>query len=245
MSRNNTISSPNHLLASLSAADFARITPDLEAVSLPKHRVLVTPGETIEAIYFLESGLASIVAESDTPHAMEVTVIGREGMSGACVPLGEHRSPHKTFMQVEGHAMRLATDALEQAMARSSDLHKLLLQYFGRVMSDMAESVVSAGRYSVQERLARWLLMCQDRLEDDHLPLTHDFLALMLGVRRPGVTVALHVLEGEHAIRSDRGEVIVLDRARLEELAAGAYTPLQQGLLRSREAASYEAGPTS
>jgi len=98
---------------------------------------------------------------------------------------------------------------------------------------------VSAGRYSVQERLARWLLMCQDRLEDDHLPLTHDFLALMLSVRLPDVTAALHILEGEHAIQSHRGDVIVLNRPRLEELAAGAYTSLKHGSLRSRQAASY------
>jgi CRP-like cAMP-binding protein len=225
VSRNNTVTSTNHLLASLSAADFALIRPDLKPVNLPRHRVLVTPDQPIEAVYFLESGLASTVAESETPQAMEVTVIGREGMSGASVLLGEHRSPHKTFMQVEGHGLRLAVDALETAIARSPDLHKVLLHYVGWVMRDMAESVVSAGRYSVQERLARWLLMCQDRLEDTHLPLTHDFLAAMLGVRRPGVTVALHTLEGEHAIRSDRGDVIVLDRVRLEELAAGAYKP--------------------
>jgi CRP-like cAMP-binding protein len=230
VSRTIAISSKNHLLTSLSAADFALIGPDLDPVSLPKHRVLVTPDQTIEAVYFVERGLASTVAESDTPEAMEVAVIGRDGMTGHCVALGALRSPHKTFMQVEGDGLRLARGALEKAMARSPTLHGVLLQYVDRVMSDMAESVVSAGRYSVQERLARWLLMCQDRLQDDHLPLTHDFLALMLGVRRPGVTVALHTLEGEHAIRSDRADVIILDRARLEILAGGAYNCPAWGL---------------
>ena len=236
---NNNVSTENHLLASFSPADFALIKAALKRVSLPKNRILVSPDQPIEAVYFLESGLASVVAESDTPQAMEVTVIGREGMSGAFVALDEDSSPHKTFMQVEGQGLRLATDVLENAMARSPDLHNVLLHYIGRAMRDMADAVVSAGRYSVQERLARWLLMCQDRLEDDHLPLTHDFLALMLGVRRPGVTVALHILEGEHAIQSHRGDVIVLNRPRLEDLAAGAYTSLKHGSLRSREAASY------
>jgi CRP-like cAMP-binding protein len=217
--------SKNHLLASLSAADFNLIRHDLEPVTLPRQRVLVAPEKAIESVYFLESGLASTVAESDTPEAMEVIAIGREGMSGSCVVLGADRSPHKTFMQVEGDGLRLATGALKLAIARSPQLHAILLQYVNRVMTGLAESVVSAGRRSVQERLARWLLMCQDRLESDHLPLTHDFLASMLGVRRPGVTVALHMLEGEHAIRSDRADVIVLDRTRLETLAAGAYTP--------------------
>jgi CRP-like cAMP-binding protein len=237
------INQKNHLLLSLSAADFALVGPELEPVSLPKHRVMVTPDETIGAVYFLESGLASLVAEFDTPQAMEVMVIGREGMTGLAVALGEHRSPHTTLMQVEGNGLRLSTDALERAMARSPDLHKVLLHYVGRVMSDMAESVVSAGKYAVQERLARWLLMCQDRLEADHLPLTHDFLAAMLGVRRPGVTVALHILEGEHAIRSDRGDIVILDRARLEELAAGAYSPLRHKLLKRGGSEPYEAGP--
>jgi CRP-like cAMP-binding protein len=184
------------------------------------------------------------VANSDTPKAIEVAVIGRDGMSGASVTLGGLRSPHKTFMQVEGSGLRLSTQALQNGMLRSPSLHKMLLQYVDQLMRDMAESVVSAGRYGVQERLARWLLMCQDRLESDHVPLTHDFLALMLGVRRPGVTVALQMLEGEHAIRSDRADVIVLDRTRLEKLAAGGYTPLKRDLGRLREPASYEAGPS-
>jgi CRP-like cAMP-binding protein len=210
-------------LAVLSPADRALLQPSLETVGLKTGQILEAPDDPIQHIYFPESGLLSIVARTKPNHRIEVAMIGYEGMTGQALVLGEHRSANETLVQAPGSALRIATPALLQALAGSRTLSALLLRYFYVFMVQCSQTALANGRGKLQERLARSLLMWHDRICEDELVLTHEFLALLLGVRRPGVTGALHELEGKHLIRSTRSLVRIVDRAGLERAANGFY----------------------
>lgn len=212
----------NQLLASLSADDFARLQPHLEPVSLALRQVLIEPNTPIEHAYFPEQGMSSVTNNS-SGGKIEVGVIGQEGMVGLPIVLGIDQTPYEHFMQIPGHGWRIAAHDLEQAMAQSRSLHRHLLRYVQASHVQASETAFANANSDIEARLARWLLMCHDRVEGDDIPLTHEFIAMMLGVRRPGVTVALHVLEGMQVIRAKRGLISVLDREKLEELADEAY----------------------
>jgi CRP-like cAMP-binding protein len=216
------ISIGNRLLASLSSEDIATLQPHLEPVPLAVRQVLIEPNTAIEHIYFPEAGMASVTNNS-SGGKIEVGVVGREGMVGLPIVLGIDQTPYEHFMQIAGHGWRIAVQDLEQAMAESSSLHRQLLRYAQASHVQVSETAFANANSDVEARLARWLLMCHDRVEGGDIPLTHEFIAMMLGVRRPGVTVALHVLEGMQVIRAKRGVVTVLDREKLEELADEAY----------------------
>ena len=213
----------NRLLRAMSAEDFARLTPHFEPVTLSLKQVLVEPNQPIEHVHFMEDGLASVVAISTDNERLEVGHIGREGMTGEPVILLIDQTPHQTFIQVAGSGLRMRAEDLEAAMGASPSLKVLLLRWVQALMIQTAQSALANGRYTIQERLARWLLMCHDRLDGDDLPLTHEFLSLMLGVRRSGVTEALHVLEGVRIVKTSRGRIHLLDRGRLEEIAGGCH----------------------
>jgi CRP-like cAMP-binding protein len=216
------ISIGNRLLASLSSEDIATLQPHLEPVPLAVRQVLIEPNTAIEHIYFPEAGMASVTNNS-SGGKIEVGAIGWEGMVGLPIVLGIDQTPYEHFMQIAGHGWRIAVQDLEQAMAESSSLHRQLLRYAQASHVQASETAFANANSDVEARLARWLLMCHDRVEGGDIPLTHEFIAMMLGVRRPGVTVALHVLEGMQVIRAKRGVVTVLDREKLEELADEAY----------------------
>jgi CRP-like cAMP-binding protein len=203
--------------------DFARLQPHLQPLQLNLKAVIVEPNAPIEHVHFIESGLASVVAVTSDGERAEVGHIGREGMSPLSVIHGVDRSPNLTFLQAPGIAMRMPAEALREALDATPSLRALLLRYAQAFLVQVEHTALANGRYTIQERLARWLLMCHDRLDTDDLPMTHEFLALMLGVRRPGVTEAIHLLEGAQIVRGRRGHVQVLDRAGLEEIAGGCY----------------------
>ena len=216
------VSIGNQLLASLSADDFASLQPHLEPISLDLRQVLIEPNTPIAHVYFPEAGMSSVTNNS-SGGKIEVGVVGREGMVGLPIVLGIDRTPYEHFMQIAGHGLRIPAQDLEHAMARSSSLHRHLLRYVQASHVQVSETAFANANSDVEARLARWLLMCHDRMEGGDIPLTHEFIAMMLGVRRPGVTVALHVLEGMQVIRAKRGMITVLDRGKLEELADDAY----------------------
>ena len=214
----------NLLLNALTADDLALLTPWLERVKLEREQVLCASNEIIRQVYFLESGIASIVSRPPDSGRTEVGIFGSEGMSGASILLGVDRTPHETFMQVDGGpALRIGADRLRDAMSRSASLAKPLLAYVHVNLIQTAGSAVGNAHHQLEARLARWLLMCHDRVDGDEINLTHEFMAMMIASQRSGVTVTLHVLEGIGAIRSKRGLVIVLDREKLEDLAGDAY----------------------
>jgi CRP-like cAMP-binding protein len=215
--------SGNRLLSSLSKADFGLLLPDLEAVSLNLRKVLERPNKRIEDVYFPDAGFASVVAVQPKQTKVEVGLIGREGMTGLPVVLGNHKTPHETYIQAAGHGQRIEATKLRKAMAASSSLQSLLLKFVQAFMVQTAQTAISNARAKLNERLARWILMADDRIDGSRLPLTHEFLSLMLGVRRAGVTEALHALESEGLIRASRGEIIVRSRKGIERRAGGSY----------------------
>lgn len=213
-------STRNGLLAALSPDDSDLLRPSLERVSLQSREVLIEANKPVEHVYFIEEGLSSTVVADG--HA-EIGMVGREGCVGVCVLLGADQSPHQTFMQIGGEALRIAAKPLQLAMDRSPSLRTMLLRYAHVFLIQTGQTAHANARYVIEERLARWILMACDRLEGEGVSLTHELLALMLGVRRPGVTNALHVLEGARIIRASRGHLTVLDRSRLAKLAGDSY----------------------
>jgi hypothetical protein len=164
-----------------------------------------------------------MIAMSEDGESVEVGHIGFEGMSAAHIVLGADTTPNQTFMQVAGYGYGVPIDRLRLAADEDALLLELLLRYNHYAALQLANSALANARYSINERLSRWLLMVHDRLLSDDLPLTHEFLALMLGVRRSGITNELHILEGIHAIRATRGNVRIISREKLETIAAGSY----------------------
>ena len=222
MQQKPSISSKNRILSRLSDDDAALLKPDLEAVELALRQVLETPNKPIKHSYFIEYGLASIVA-SNGHKQLEVGLIGCEGLTGLPIVLGNDRSPNETFMQVAGNGQRIAADKLRDAIGQSRSLERALLGFAHAFMNQTANTALSNGTATLEERLARWLLMANDRLKGDEVPLTHEFLSLMLGVRRAGVTVALHYLEHRGLISLSRKQIVITDRKGLKAAANGTY----------------------
>ncbi len=213
----------NRLLLALSVGDFTLVEPQLERVLLPVGTRLVEPNTPIEHVYFLEQGIASVVAATSQDRRIEVGIIGREGLTGIPVLLGTDCTPHECFIQTPGEGLRIRADDLRRAMAGSASLHHYLLRFVQAFMIQMGQTALSNGSHVIEQRLARWLLMCHDRVDGDELSTTHEFLSLMLGVRRAGVTQTLQVLEDQGLISAKRGQITVVNRAKLEAVAGDSY----------------------
>jgi CRP-like cAMP-binding protein len=213
----------NKLLAALSTDDFRLLEPHLTSVTLTLRQDLEKPNQRIEDVYFIEAGIASVVAVQRRQERVEVGLIGNDGMSGTSVVLDSHSSPHTTYLQVAGAGQHIPAAALRNALQKSKTLHGLLLKYVQAFMVQTAHTAIANARARVDERLARWILMAQDRVPGNTLPLTHEFLGLMLGVRRAGVTEALQSISGRRLIKTRRGEIEVLNRKGLERIAGDLY----------------------
>ena len=213
----------NRLLLALTPKNLALLRPKLTAVTLSARREIELPDKSIKNVVFPESGIVSTVAFGARKKQLEVGIIGREGMTGLPVIMGDDRSPHSTYVQVPGEGNQIAADDLREAMRKSPSIREVMLRFVQSFLIQATHTAIANGSAKLEERLARWLLMAQDRVEGDELPLIHEFLALMLGVRRPGVTVAIHSLEGQGLIDAERGVIRVLDRKGLEEVANASY----------------------
>jgi CRP-like cAMP-binding protein len=214
--------SSNRILARLSPADLRLLDPHLQAVELPVRKQLVARNKRVEQVYFPESGMVSVVANG--AHAIEIGIIGREGMSGVSVVLGDNeKSPHETYVQIAGHGQRISASNLRAAIEASGTLHKELLKYANSFLVQTTQTALANGRHKIEERLARWLLMAHDRMDSDAIPLTHEFLGVMIGTSRPGVTIALQELERRGWLTHRRGIVSIIDRDGLVQASNGAY----------------------
>ncbi|WP_028749069.1 Crp/Fnr family transcriptional regulator [Rhizobium mesoamericanum] len=213
----------NRLLNYLSDEDYNLIKDRLEEVDLPKGLHLAKVGEPFSFAYFPSTGIASVVAVSPTGRRAEAGMAGREGFAPIAGLIHPGRGPFDIAIQVEGSGFRLPLSTLRDAMDRSRELTDLLLRYVLAFHFQVAYTALSNASHTVDVRLARWILMSQDRMQSHELALTHDFISLMLAVRRPSVTIALHTLEGERLIRAERGNVVVRDRTALETFAGDAY----------------------
>jgi CRP-like cAMP-binding protein len=213
----------NRLLASLSSKDRALLEADLEEVDLPFRRSLAQRNRRVEHVYFIDTGMASIVADGGQP--IEVGIIGNEGMSSVGILLGSEQSAHDIYMQVAGAGRRIRAEILADADRRSTGLHRVLMRYVNVLIAQLTHTAQSNGKSKAEDRLARWLLLAHDRLEGDELPLTHELLSIMLGTPRPGVTLALGHLTGEGLVETGRGKIRVLNRRGLEAKCKGIYQP--------------------
>jgi CRP-like cAMP-binding protein len=213
----------NSLLASLSSDDFQLLESQLEPVTLALRKSLERPDKRIDVVYFPESGFASVVARQPNGKEVEVGLIGREGMSGLPIVLGNHRSPHATYIQAAGRGRCIRSSHLRTALGSSRSLQARLLKFVQAFGVQTAHTAIANAQSRLDQRLARWLLMAHDRIGDNRLPLTDEFLSLMLAVRRAGVTEAVHALESRGLIKRTRGQIVVRDRRGLEQTAGASY----------------------
>jgi CRP-like cAMP-binding protein len=222
MSAPQQSSTRNQLIAALPAEDFAALQPQLEPVELELRQVLIEPNQPIAHVYFPESGYTSIIT-STNGSKIEVGLIGREGMVGVPIALGVRATPFEFFVQHAGGGLRMASHHLEEVIDERPSLHRVLLRYAQALNVQTSGTAFANAEHTVETRLARWLLMCHDRVDGDDIEITHDFLSMMLGVRRAGVTTTIQMLEGNGLIRAKRRMITILNREKLEELADNAY----------------------
>ena len=213
----------NRVLLALSRTDFALLKPHLVSTDLPVGTYLETANSRIDNVYFIESGFASVVADGAGKRSIEVGIIGREGMTGLAVVLGDERASHDTYIQVAGAGQRISAAKLRWAMDQSVRLHRSLLRCAHAFLIQTTQTALANGRSKNEERLARWLLMADDRVDGGEVPLTHKFLGIMLGVQRPAVTVAVQALEEAGLISAGRRVITIVDRSGLEKMSNGAY----------------------
>jgi CRP-like cAMP-binding protein len=213
----------NRLLHMLDPFTAAQLRPLLVQVPLVARTILEYSGEQVRHVYFPESGVVSTVVRGADGRAAEAGITGHEGVTGTSVLLGDDRSPCECIVQLTGEAWRIETGDYLKFLNEHPDFRALLLRFVHTFLIQTGQSSLAAAKSKLEERLSRWLLMVQDRAGGPRLELTHEFMALMLGTRRAGVTMALHELEGKALVKSTRGAVAILDRRGLKEMAGQFY----------------------
>ena len=213
----------NRILSRLSRADLALLRPYLEPVDLPLLMRLETANSRIDTVYFIDNGFASVVADGPGKRDIEVGLIGREGMTGLPIVLGHGRARHTTYMQAAGAGQRISATRLRKAVAESASLQQSLLRCVNAFLIQTTETALANGRSKNEERLARWLLMADDRTDGGELPLTHKLLGIMLGVQRTAVTATVQALERKGLIKAGLRVITILDREGLVLFSNGAY----------------------
>lgn len=213
----------NAILAALPEAERARLAPMLERVPLEFRQTLQEVGRPLEHLWFPRRGVLSMISEMADGSVVEVATIGREGMAGLGPVLGTDRMAQTIFCQIVGEAERLPIPAFNEARADLPRLNLILLRYAAALVAQIAQGSACNRLHAIEARCARWLLMTHDRVDGDRFELTHEFLAHMLGVTRPTVTIAAGMLQRAGLIRYTRGTIEILDRSRLEEASCECY----------------------
>jgi CRP-like cAMP-binding protein len=213
----------NRLLAMLGQDALDVLAPSLCTVPLAERQIIERPGQTIRDIHFIENGVVSVLAMSPGDRHVQLGMIGIEGMTGFAAVLGAERSPNQVVVQSPGSALRASIEDVRCAMESSTALRQHLLFFVHLFMAQAGQTTLSIACAKLEERLARWILMAHDRFASDEMRVTHEQLALFLGVRRPAITVAIHFLEGERLIKSTRSLICVVDREGLRRHANGSY----------------------
>jgi CRP-like cAMP-binding protein len=221
----------NRLLVALPADEYDRLLPHLEKVFLPLREVLYEANGPIAHVFFPVNGVVSLVI-MDNSFTLEVGIIGNEGMVGTPVFLGSERSPTKAIAQIPGEALRMEAKVFQKEIRRAGPLHSLVQRYTQAMINQISQSIICNHRHSVTKRMCRWLLMSHNRMATDAFPLTHEFLAQMLGVRRPTVTAVAGNLQKAGLINYHRGRITVLDRKGLEAGSCECYEVIAKELDR-------------
>ena len=218
----------NTILLSLPDPEFDSIRPHLQFVALPHHLSLQEPNRKLEFAYFLNKGMISLVFTTHSGESVEVGVVGNEGFTPIPIAAGIRRSPHRGVVQVAGQGFKVSVSALETVLQSSPRFQKLLYRYAAVHGIQVAQTAGCNRLHNLEQRLARWLLLIQDRVESGLLRITHDFLATMLGTDRPSVSLAAGALQRRQIIEYTHGAVKILNRKRLESSACECYGITQQ-----------------
>lgn len=217
----------NQLLASLSESAYQRLSPHLRYVSLEKQQPIYEGGEQMHSAYFPCRSIISIVSIMNDGAVTEVGLVGSRGMIGLPIILGDGITPYRVFTQVSDGAWQIRADRLRNEFERGGELQKLLLLYTQSRLAFTAQSTACNSQHTVDKRLARWLLIVQNDLQTERLPLTQELIASMLGVRRAGVSEAAIRLQETGSVRYTRGLITVLDRQKLEACSCECYQVME------------------
>ena len=218
----------NRILASLPKAEISRLVPFLSEVELPSGKTLMESNQEITSAYFLETGLASVVVAMANGNMVETGITGNDGLIGFPVLLGTRSTPMRIFMQIPGSGFKIKVQHLVEEFERSGTLYKKINRYVQAILVQTGQTAACNRLHDIAERLARWLLMCHDRMETNTFTITHEFLGHMLGTPRSTVTLAAGILHEAGLVEYSRGKVLVKDRKGLEKAACECYQTIRK-----------------
>ena len=230
--RPDFIPTRNNILKRLSPSESSRLNPLLEDVPLTFKEILYEQDEPVDYVYFVETGVVSLITVLEDGDVVETGTVGNEGLVGLTALLGTELSTDRTIVQAEGRAKRMRASALKEEFDRGSPIVRLILRYTEGVLKMVSQTAACNRMHPVEERMSRWLLMTVDRVGDNSVTLTQEFMAQMLGVRRPAVNIAGSTLQKAGLIRYSRGRITVLDRKGLEAASCECYARIRDEFIR-------------
>ncbi len=232
VSKDSHLPRENQLLAALPVEEYQRLIPHLEFVLLSNQEILYEIGESIEYVYFPCQGLISYVSLMEDGSTTEVGLVGKDGMVGLPVCWGGDSTTTQASVQMPSNGMRMAAKLFKTEFNRGGALQSLVLRYTQALFTQVSQLAACNRHHSVEQRLARWLLTAQDRVQSEELLLTQEFISLMLGIRRSGVTVAATSLQKAGAIAYSRGKITILDREKLKLATCECYRVIKNEIVR-------------
>jgi CRP-like cAMP-binding protein len=228
--RTNAAGKPvrNQILLSIPDTEYRAIRPHLEFLGLPQHRILHEPHQRLEFVHFPNAGLISLVVALQDGETVEAGLLGSEGVAGMPAVLGLTRSALREVVQVTGNGFRVRVATFREVVRSTPVLQAVLNRYAAGLAMQVAQTAACNRLHKIEQRLARWLLIAQDRVDSGLLPITHDFLATMLGTDRPSVSLAAGILQRTQIIEYTRGALKILNRKRLEKFVCECYAVVKQ-----------------
>lgn len=218
----------NKILLSISDKEYSLVLPHLEFLDMPHHLSLYESGQPLEFVHFPNTGMVSLVIATEDGRTVEVGEVGREGFSGVQAAVGINKNQVREIVQIGGDGFRVRIGALKTVLQSAPELQRILTRYAVVQGMQFAQTAACNRLHNIEQRLARWLLITQDRVDSSTLAITHDFLATMLGTDRPTVSLAAGILQDKQIIEYSRGEVQILSRAKLKECSCECYGVIEQ-----------------
>jgi CRP-like cAMP-binding protein len=218
----------NKLLLTLRGSELDSIAPLLSRVPIRPRQILIEPSVPVRDVYFIEQGIAVIMSRSSQPRPIELSMVGRLGLVGLPIILGTNRAPFRCVVQIGGTALKMKAADVQSAMQQHSRFRQLMMSYVQARMVQQAQITVCNTWHRVSQRVARWLLMAGDRVEGPAIPVTHDLLGRMLGIRRAGITGVISDMECRGILRRGRGQVTIVDRDKLLDAACDCYSLIRR-----------------
>jgi CRP-like cAMP-binding protein len=218
----------NKILLSIPDKEYALLNPRLEFLRMPHHLTLYEPGHPLEFVHFPNAGMVSLVIATEDGKTVEVGEVGREGFSGIQAAVGINKNQVREIVQIAGDGFRVRMGGLKRVLQSAPELQRILTRYAVVQGMQFAQTAACNRLHNIEQRLARWLLITQDRVDSATLTITHDFLATMLGTDRPTVSLAAGILQNKQIIEYTRGALQILSRVKLEECACECYDVIQQ-----------------